>query len=87
MSTATAAKAVSLETLAQAEFEAGLGRIETGQKYIERLFDDVNDSGEQYVEVRSLVVATRKAVEALQSVESALYSAITHTGGDIDFRP
>ena len=80
------AKITSLETLAQADLEAGLKRVERAETYIERLFAAVPDDGEEYGEVRALALATRKAVESLQSVESALFHAVKD-GDPIDFRP
>jgi hypothetical protein len=89
MSVATAApqaRVVSLETLAQAKLETALADAEIALKYIERLYDEVDDSGEQYAEFRALTVASRQSIESLQSVESALFHAVKD-GGPIDFRP
>jgi len=80
------AKVTALETLAQAKLEAGLKLIEEGQHYIERLYDTVPDDGEEYGEIRALAVTARQSVSSLQSVESALCSALKD-GGPIDFRP
>jgi hypothetical protein len=89
MSVATVApqaRVVSLETLAQAKLETALADAEIALKYIERLYDEVDDSGEQYAEFRALTVASRQSIESLQSVESALFHAVKD-GGPIDFRP
>ena len=89
MSVATVApqaRVVSLETLAQAKLETALADAEIALKYIERLYDEVDDSGEQYAEFRALTVATRQSIEQLGSVESALQVAVAN-GGEIDFIP
>ncbi len=80
------ARILSLEILAQVKLESALADAEVALKYIERLYDEVDDSGTQYAEFRALTVASRQSIETLGSVESALQVAVSN-GGEIDFIP
>jgi hypothetical protein len=76
---------VSLETLAQARLEPALKEIDVAVKYVERLVDSVDDTGEQYNEARRLLADLRKARGQIEAVEGALWGAVKHAGGEITY--
>ena len=76
---------VSLETLAQAKLEPALKEIDVAIKYVERLEQSVDDTGEQYNEARRLLADLRKARGSIEAVEGALFSAVKYSNGEITY--
>jgi nitrate reductase assembly molybdenum cofactor insertion protein NarJ len=76
---------VSLETLAQAQLEPALKKIDTALNYVERLYHAVDETGDQYAEVRNILVDLKEARGQLEAIEGTLHSAAKLAGGEITY--